>query len=185
MNKFSLLVSLSLLFFASCGDEVLVKPSAQLRLDYPQPKYALVKSDCPYSFAKNEAAKLEVDENCDINVSYPGMKATVYLTYIPIDNNNLEGLLSDAQKLTYDHTIKANEILEQPRVDPDAEVYGMYYMINGDAATQSQFYVTDSLNHFLTGSLYFDAKPNFDSIYPAVIYLREDIRKIMETIRWD
>ncbi|PQB05682.1 gliding motility lipoprotein GldD [Aureitalea marina] len=185
MNRVSPLVVLAILFFASCGDEVLVKPAAQLRLDYPEPVYRETQSDCPYTFDKNEAASLSLDDNCNINVIYPAMRATVYLTYIPIEDNKLEGLLSDAQKLTYDHTIKANEILEQPRVDPEAKVYGMYYMINGDAATQSQFYVTDSLNHFLTGSLYFDAKPNFDSIYPAVVYLREDIRKIMETIRWE
>ena len=98
--------------------------------------------------------------------------------------SRLTDLLRDAQKLTYDHTVKANEILEQPRVDPENEVFGMYYMINGDAATQSQFYVTDSTRHFVTGSLYFEAKPNFDSIYPAVVYLREDIRRIMETISW-
>ena len=60
----------------------------------------------------------------------------------------------------------------------------MFYMINGDAATQSQFYVTDSINHFVTGSLYFNSKPNFDSIYPAAVYLRNDIRVIMESIQW-
>jgi len=57
-------------------------------------------------------------------------------------------------------------------------------MINGNAATPSQFYVTDSVHHFITGSLYFNSKPNFDSIYPAAAYLREDIRRIMETIEW-
>ena len=87
-------------------------------------------------------------------------------------------------KLAYDHNIKAESIPEQPFVNPEKSVYGMFYMINGDAASQSHFYVTDSLNHFVTGSLYFKAKPNFDSIYPAVVYLREDIRKIMETIEW-
>lgn len=184
MNKILLWAMLIGFVFASCGDEVVIKPKAQLRLDYPVPVYQEIDIACSYSFQKNEVALLKVNQGCDINVVYPNMKATVYLTYIPILDNKLEDLLSDAQKLTYDHTVKANEILEQPRVDPEAKVYGMYYMINGDAATQSQFYVTDSLNHFLTGSLYFDAKPNFDSIYPAVVYLREDIRRIMETISW-
>jgi len=32
--------------------------------------------------------------------------------------------------------------------------------------------------------LYFDVKPNFDSIYPAVVYLREDIMHLMETLEW-
>ena len=112
------------------------------------------------------------------------MKATLYLTYQDVKNNNLDSLLRDAQKLAYDHTIKANSIPEQPYVNPDKNVYGMFYMINGNAATQAEFYATDSINHFLNGALYFEAKPNFDSIYPAVVYLREDIRKLMETITW-
>lgn len=112
------------------------------------------------------------------------MNATVYMTYQEVTNNNMESLLYDAQKLAYDHDIKAESIPEQPFVNPEKEVYGMFYMINGNAASQSHFYVTDSLKHFVTGSLYFNAKPNFDSIYPAVVYLREDIRKIMESMEW-
>ena len=112
------------------------------------------------------------------------MKATLSITYQSVRDNNLDSLLQDAQKLAYDHTIKANSIPEQPYVNPDKKVYGMFYMINGNAATQAEFYATDSINHFLNGALYFDAKPNFDSVYPAVVYLREDIRKLMETITW-
>jgi protein involved in gliding motility GldD len=119
-----------------------------------------------------------------MNLYYPEMKATIYLTYRSVKNNNLDSLLYDAQKLTYDHTIKADAIFEQPRVDSLHKVYGMFYMINGNAATQSQFYVTDSIHHFVTGSLYFESKPNYDSIYPAAVYLRNDIRHIMETITW-
>jgi len=37
----------------------------------------------------------------------------------------------------------------------------------------------------LNGALYFEAKPNFDSIYPAVVYLRNDMRVLMETLRWN
>ena len=123
--------------------------------------------------------------NCALNLEYPAMDATVYLTYQKVNDNNLDSLLYDAQKLTYDHTIKAETILEQPRIDSVNKVYGMFYMINGNAATQSQFYVTDSIRHFVTGSVYFESKPNFDSLYPAVVYLREDIRRIMETISWE
>lgn len=156
-----------------------------LRLDYPQPEYRTVETDCPYSFSMNENAKIVFKKNCGININYPKMKATLYLTYQDVRGNNLDSLLQDAQKLAYDHTIKANSIPEQPFVNPDKKVYGMFYMINGNAASQTQFYATDSTNHFLNGALYFDAKPNFDSIYPAVVYLREDIRKLMETITWE
>ena len=168
----------------ACNEEVVIKPEAKLRLDYPQASYNTVQLDCPYSFKINTNATLNTAAGCNVDVEYPSMRATVYLTYQSVKNNNIDSLLYDAQKLTYDHTIKANSILEQPRVDSINKVYGMFYMIDGNAATQSQFYVTDSVNHFITGSLYFKAKPNFDSIYPAVVYLREDIRRIMETIKW-
>jgi gliding motility-associated lipoprotein GldD len=47
-----------------------------------------------------------------------------------------------------------------------------------------QFYVTDSINHFLSGALYFSSQPNYDSILPAIDYLRSDVRKLLETLRW-
>lgn len=155
-----------------------------LRLDYPKPEYRTIKTDCPYSFSVNQNTTIVHKKDCNINITYPNMKATLYLTYNDVRSNNLDSLLRDAQNLAYDHTSKANSIPEQPFVNPDKKVYGMFYMINGNAATQAEFYITDSINHFLNGALYFDAKPNFDSIYPAVVYLREDIRKLMETITW-
>lgn len=175
-----------LLFFGviACKKQVVTKPSAKLRLEYPQSSYALTNvEDCPYEFESNTNAQVLQKDNCWINLDYPTMKATVYLTYQPV-HNNIDSLLRDAQKLTYDHVVKAQTIIEQMRVDKDNRVYGMFYAIDGEAATQSQFYVTDSLKHFITGSLYFRAKPNYDSIYPAVVYLQEDIRHIMETIQW-
>ena len=169
----------------SCADEVMVKPAAKLRLAYPIQNYAKTNLDCPFSFAKNEIATLSLKNNCGMNISYPNMKATVYLTYQQVQEGKLDAMLKEAQKLAYGHNKKANEIFEQPRVDTLNDVYGMFYIINGEAASQSQFYVTDSLNHFVSGALYFDVKPNFDSIYPAAVYLRDDIRKIMETISWE
>lgn len=170
--------------FVACNDDVLVKPNAMLRLEYPKATYQQIKTDCPYAFEINKEAVLKRNKNCAFNISYPTMNATIYLTYQDVANNNLDSLLYDAQKLAYDHTIKAESIPEQPFVNADEKVYGMFYMINGNAASQSHFYVTDSVNHFVSGSLYFEAKPNFDSIYPAVMYLRNDIRKVMETFTW-
>ncbi|PVW17399.1 gliding motility lipoprotein GldD [Marixanthomonas spongiae] len=171
-------------FILACNEEVVVKPAAKLRLEYPENTYKKVDVDCPYSFNMNANATLNTDHGCNLDIDYPAMNATIYLTYQSVKNHSIDSLLYDAQKLTYDHTIKANKILEQPRVDSINNVYGMFYMIDGNAATQSQFYVTDSVKHFITGSLYFKAKPNFDSIYPAVMYLRKDIRVLMETMEW-
>lgn len=167
----------------SCQDQVVVKPAAFLRLDFPEPKYLRYASDCPYEFDLNQFTQSKAKERCALNLEYPFMGATIYLTYQGV-NGDLAQLLNDAQKLTYDHTIKATEILEQPRVDPQNNVYGMYYQIDGPAASHAQFYLTDSTRHFLTGALYFNTKPNFDSLYPAIDYARKDIRRMMETLRW-
>jgi gliding motility-associated lipoprotein GldD len=92
--------------------------------------------------------------------------------------------LKDAQNLTYKHVIKADDIVEQPYLNPERKVYGMFYRVGGNAATNAQFYVTDSLHHFVTGSVYFYTKPNYDSIMPAADYIRNDMQHLMETIKW-
>jgi gliding motility-associated lipoprotein GldD len=112
------------------------------------------------------------------------MNAAVYINYQKVSNNNLNSLLYDAQKLAYNHDRVATSIPEKLFENKDHNTYGVFYSINGDAASQSHFYLTDSLQNFVSGSLYFDVKPNFDSIYPAVVYLREDIMHLMETLEW-
>lgn len=186
MNKkilFSVLGTLSTLFFIGCKEDVLPKPSSYLRLEYPKAKYAVAKNNCPFEFEMNDKAKIASKENCGFTLHYPAMKATVYITYKPVQSN-LSTLLKDAQKLTYEHVIKADEIVEQPFVNQDRKVYGMFYQVGGNAATNAQFYLTDSIHHFVTGSMYFYAKPNFDSILPAADYVKKDIRHIMETMKW-
>jgi gliding motility-associated lipoprotein GldD len=111
------------------------------------------------------------------------MKATIYLSYIPV-NNNIKLLLQDAQKLTYKHVIKADDILEQPYINYEKRVFGMFYQVDGNAATNTQFYVTDSTKNFVTGSVYFYAKPNFDSIMPAASYIKNDVQNLMESLKW-
>ena len=118
-----------------------------------------------------------------MEIEYPKMKATIYLNYKPV-KGNIDQLLRDAQKLTYEHVVKADDIAEQPFLNPVNKAYGMFYQVGGNAATNAQFYVTDSTRHFLVGSVYFYAKPNYDSIFPAAAYIKNDMRKIMETVRW-
>jgi len=180
--------SFLIIFFAavsvfSCKKEVLPKPSGQLRLDYPIAKYAHFENDCPFTFDLNSDAVIKEKGDCNFEINYPKMKATVYISYKPV-NNDINALLRDAQKLTYEHVIKADDILEQPFINKDSKVYGMFYQVNGNAATNAQFYVTDSLKHFIDCSVYFYAKPNFDSVMPAASYVKNDMQAIMESLRW-
>ena len=60
----------------------------------------------------------------------------------------------------------------------------MFYQVGGNAATNAQFYVTDSTKNFVTASMYFYSKPNFDSILPAADYIKNDMKQIIESIKW-
>nr|WP_297786346.1 gliding motility lipoprotein GldD [uncultured Allomuricauda sp.] len=170
--------------FVGCKNEVLPKPKAMLRLDYPTAEYMESGPDCVYNFDKNTLSNIKENKDCSMVLDYPMMNGSIYLTYKPVQGN-LDTLLVDAQKLSYEHVVKADNIVEQPFINEEDSVYGMFYEVSGNAASQSQFYVTDSINHFVTGSLYFYAKPNYDSILPAAMYLQNDIRRIMESLRWN
>jgi gliding motility-associated lipoprotein GldD len=168
----------------SCKKDVLPKPAGQLRLDYPVAKYATFSNHCPFEFEMNEGAVIKEDKNCGFMIHYPKMKATIYLTYKTV-NNDITNLLRDAQNLTYKlHTLKADAIIELPFLNKDKKVYGTFYDVTGNAATNSLFYATDSIKHFVTGSVYFYAKPNYDSILPAESYIKNDMQHLMETIKW-
>ncbi len=166
-----------------CKDDAIPKPNAYLRLDYPIAGYEPYNDNCAFGFYKNRLSLVRSNDSCQVTLNYPQMKATVYLSYKPV-RGNLTTLLRDAQKLTYGHVIKASDIYEQPYINPETDVYGMFYSVGGNAATNSQFYVTDSTRHFVTGSLYFYAKPNFDSIMPAADYIKNDLQTLMETLYW-
>ncbi|WP_255462852.1 gliding motility lipoprotein GldD [Galbibacter sp. BG1] len=171
-------------FIFSCGEESVPKPKGMLRLEYPKAVYKETENDCPFSFLQNQDAAINVRKDCGMTLQYPKMNASIFITYKPVQDN-LDILLRDAQKLTYEHVAKADNIQEQPFVNPEDKVYGMFYQVTGNAASASQFYLTDSISHFVTGSLYFNTKPNYDSVLPAAKYLEEDIRKIMETMSWE
>lgn len=182
------------IIICSCGDHVVPKPNAYLRLEYPEATYVESQGDAPFSFEINKlATKItakpmnSATESYGVTIEYPLLKGTIFLTYKAVDNNqdNLMAFLRDAQKFTTEHMIRADEIPPPKEyINKNSHVYGVFTEVKGDVASQAQFYVTDSINHFLTGSLYFYAKPNYDSILPAADYLGKDIKHIMETVKW-
>ncbi|MBT8303859.1 MAG: gliding motility lipoprotein GldD [Bacteroidia bacterium] len=186
----SLIILLTIIMF-SCGEDPIPKPKAFLRLDYPEAQYVKINPDLPFTLEKNLLAndranvkKAGDDASYGMDIEYRPLKGTIYLTYKKVNKENLMTYLRDAQNFTQKHTQKADEIIEQVYENKERKVYGMFYEVGGNAASQSQFYVTDSSDHFVTGSLYFYAKPNYDSILPAADYLKKDIQHIMETIEW-
>ena len=93
-------------------------------------------------------------------------------------------MANDFSLLTAKHHQMANEISQRKYDNNFEKVHGMFYDLTGNVASPSQFYVTDSVNHFLSGALYFETKPNYDSTLPAISYIQKDIMRFIESLRW-
>ncbi len=185
MKYFWLIVGLCGIL-GGCKPEVKPKPKGFLALSFPPPHYRTL-AHCQYAFKVNTITRAvqPFDERpCFLNIEYPQLKGTIYLTYEPVEGN-LKELLEDAQKLPLKHTIKADEIIGDQYENVAHHTYGMLYTVTGDAASQAQFYLTDSTAHFLTGSVYFERRPDYDSLYPAAMYLKEDVKVMMESLEWE
>ena len=67
---------------------------------------------------------------------------------------------------------------------PNAGLTGVFFKVGGNAATANQFFVTDPANHFFRGALYFDATPNEDSLGIVNDFLQEDMKHLINTLKW-
>ena len=173
-----------ILFFLSCKEDIQPKPKGYLSLEYPKKNYTTLAIKRPYSFEILEKSVVKDEAKNWLKITYPNLKASIDITYRPIKNNVVE-LLTEAEKLVFEHTVKAEQILPKDFINKEKRVFGSVYDITGNAASQIQFHATDSTTHFIKGSLYFYTKPNYDSILPAVEYIKKDIIRIMETLEWE
>jgi gliding motility-associated lipoprotein GldD len=183
MKNFILLI-VFVFILNSCGSDSLPKPKPYLKLQYPETSYLKVNPNCPYNFEVSELVTINFKDNCWSTIVYPKLKATIYITYRPV-NNNLDEILKETEKLTYEHTIKADAINMIPYENFEKKVFGKLFNVEGNVATNVQFQVTDSVKHVLAGALYFYAKPNYDSIIPAIKYIEKDIIHLVETLEWE
>ncbi len=152
MKKLIFLMFFPLLLL-SCGEDPQPKPKAYLSLEYPEAHYEQLDWNCPYTFEKNTAAIATHPAGgkpCSMNLEYGLQNGTIFITYQPV-RNNLDSLLTDAQKLPLRHTIKADAIEGDIYTNDFHRTYGMFYEVEGNAASQAQFYLTDSTEHFHNG----------------------------------
>lgn len=182
-------IFISLLFsLIGCGTDSIPKPRGYFRLEFPEKQYQELDTIFPYKFSYPVYGEIVDDkmagaEKYWINVDFPDYKARIHISYKQI-NGNLDELIEDVRWLAYKHTIKADAINERIFSNPEKKVYGTLYDIRGNAASSYQFYVTDSLKHFLRGALYFNVQPNKDSIAPAVEFFGKDMAYLIESVEW-
>jgi gliding motility-associated lipoprotein GldD len=125
----------------------------------------------------------DASKTCWFNLKFPSFKASLFFTY-ESPGKDLALYVNDSHTLAYKHLTRATGIRELMVQDPTDRVFGIIYYIDGDVASACQFYFTDSLKHFLRGSLYFDQHTEPDSVAPIRDFLIQDVERIAETLRW-
>jgi gliding motility-associated lipoprotein GldD len=211
MHLKKLLLPLLLCTLAGCDRPFTPKERGYFRIGFPERSYRpFDEPGYPYAFdypvygriAKDSSL---IDDNPDnpywINVEFPQFNGRIYLSYKTIGGysvykvkrgdryedstvaNTFEGLRDEAYRMTFKHTLKASGIADSVFRNGNG-VSGVYFRLEGDAATMRQFFVTDSTRHFLRGALYFDSSPNADSLSVVNDFLEKDMLRLIGSLRW-
>ena len=196
-NKFPharLLLLLLPLLFSSCNSDYAPKPKAYPRVIFPEHQYNLFEpADCPFKFEKPVYSTVADDstyfgyknsEPCWYTVYISPFNGTINLTYKEIKGKeSFEKLVEDAHKLSYKHTRKADYI-NQVKIENTHGVGGLLFDVGGDAASNVQFFLTDTTKNFIRGALYFNNEPNTDSMAPVISFVKEDLKHLLKTFEW-
>ncbi len=193
--KYFLLVLCLLICIISCNTNYTInKKRGFFKIDFPPKKYQLFnQAGFPYSFEYPVYANVVKDSTFFeskpendwwINIDFPQFNARVFVSYKEIGKNNFDSLVSDAFTMSYkQHTYKASSIEPMPFRTLN-NIDGIYFSLTGNTATANQFFLTDSIKHFLRGALYFDATPNEDSLSVVNDFLKKDLQHLINTMQW-
>lgn len=198
-------------FLYSCNATYTSKQKGYFKVDFPERKYVKYeRENFPYSFEYPAYANIVQDSTYFdsspdnpfwVNVDFPMFHGKIFISYKTIGGrsvykikaakgykdssgiNTFENLVNDAYKLTFKNDVKAYSIEDSVMHTPN-NITGIFFRVGGSVATSKQFFLTDSVKHFLRGALYFDATPNEDSLAPVNTFLQEDLKHLINTLKW-
>lgn len=200
------------IFMAACNSVYTPKKAGYFRIDLPNHEYRQFNdTSFPYIFEYPVYANIVKDSTYFdslpendywINIDYPQFDARLFLSYKIINGlapykvkqpdgsykdsmgiNQFENMIRDARKLTDKNNVAASSIGDSLMRTPHG-ISGIFFKVGGNAATASQFFLSDSSRHFLRGALYFNVTPNADSLKPVQLFLREDMEHMINTLQW-
>lgn len=181
---------IALLFLFSCTDDVnyIPKPNAYLRINFPERSYHKVEDHCPYilelpSYMTAKPANDKNKETCHKDISLGKFNGVILFTYLDVDTA-LSAYINHSIQRVQEHQIIASSINDTTFLIPQHKVYGAFFEIKGNAASPFQFFLTDSINHFVKGEVFFNVAPNYDSIFPVLQYIKPDLYHLIETLEW-
>ena len=192
MRHILLLILASFVLISCQNNDYSPKPRGFHRIIFPEKAYIAASNltGCPFSFEIPFYASVSHDHSreakpCWKNLDFPQFNARLHISYSAISpQSSLSQLTEDARSFVFKHTSKATSIDQKKIADNSKNVYGMEYFIQGNTASNYQFYVSDSSKHYLRGALYFNEKPHLDSIQPTLDFLKLDIERLIHTISW-
>ena len=165
------------------GEDAQPLPYGYMRIGLPPAEYEWLETDCPYTFLMNTSAEWQAKEQCWGDIYYPKLRARVQITYKE-PGPDLDRMLEESFQLAYKHTVRADGISEKFFENRETQVYGLLYRLQGEIATNTQFFMTDSANHYLRGVVYFYAAPNPDSLQPVQDFMAAEVVRLIESLRW-
>ena len=186
MGKILTLIFLLVLFF-SCVESDLPKQNGFLRIEFKEPSYLPYnKKNTPFKFYYNSSSvKLDQANDDQFIFDYTDLNLSLNLSYYEINQNNkLEDKFRDFSLILDTHTKKSNGVVLREYDNTNKKIFGKLYEIKGDVASPIQFYLTDSISSFISGSVNLKYKSKYDSIYPSIQYIKNDILVLFESINW-
>jgi gliding motility-associated lipoprotein GldD len=192
--KHIIILFLSSFFFVGCFNEPVPtpKPKTYFRIDVPMPKYKTFDTlSMPFSFEYPDYGEIERTltknpNNNWFNINFKDYGCKLYVTFLPLSKSiRLDTLVNDSYNFTTEHNKFSSGVVEREFSNTDLKVYGCVFEIKGSqVASPYQFYLTDSSRYFLRGALYFDFKPNNDSLSPIIKRVAADIDNMISTFNW-
>ena len=177
------IIFLALIVF-SCNNNVnLPKQKAYFAPEFEIPTYKKISLDCNYSFFINSPASINNIKNCNYEIYYKNLNAKIFINQIVL-SNSIEKLLNTFNQKINENSRLSDQIIQSNYVNIDKKIYSKLYSFVGNSPSNIQFYVTNQTDKFLTGSLFFETEPNYDSLFPYIDYIRNDIKKMVDSFRW-
>ena len=128
-----------------CQEFNIPKQKGYLAHKFAVPNYKFFSNDC-YGFNINSNSETNLYSSCNASISYKLLKADLFISNIKI-NDNIELIKSDFDKKISDNSRNIFEINASEFNNQRNKVFGIYYSFIGNAPSNIQFYITDSISN--------------------------------------
>jgi gliding motility-associated lipoprotein GldD len=194
MYKFFFIVTImATIGFTACNSRFTPKQNGYPVTTLPTKTYLTdAVNGLPYTFdipsyavvdKKVSGMGLNQSKNGWMNLQFPSLNATLYISYNEVQKDKLDVLVRDAYNFANNHSNKAS-FIEDSAFENPIGLQGVFFHLGGDVASPYQFFITDSSRHFLRAALYFDTTPNADSLAPVIDFLYQDLKQLVQTFHW-